>query len=149
MNIIHILLLIVILHIPYDKPNTVPGNTCSDPTEMAVSLVNGFAEREKFSEDRTDLGLEDMSPEDIQPLAALSDSEGVCDALNDKFAHFLDSEDDLYSYASYFAIDDKYIAVFTPRLPDDVSDQEVMVTGLSFLYILDGELNQIGGSAGF
>ena len=105
--------------------------------------------REKLSEYRSDLGLENVLIEDIQPLAALLDSEEVCDALNTKFAHFLVAEDDLYSYASYFIVANKYVAVFTPLLPDDVSDEEVMVTGLSFLYVLDDELNQIGGSAGF
>jgi hypothetical protein len=149
MNIFHVLALVLFLHISYVGSESTPDNTCVEPTEAAVSLANGFFEREKFSDERTDLGLGDVSPEDIQPLAALSDSEGVCAALNDKFAHFLVAEDDLYSYASYFTVEDKYIAVFTPRLPDDVSDEEVMVTGLSFLYILDGELNQVGGSAGF
>jgi hypothetical protein len=148
MHIIKALVVFVILNMISIDSDTSSTYMCDEPTDRAISLVNSFVEEESFSEDRSDLGLEDVSPEDIQPLAAVSGGGAICDTLSTKYSNFLHSESDVYSYASYFIVQDKYVAVFTPRLPDDVSDEEVMVTGLSILYILDDEFNQIIGFGG-
>jgi len=148
MYTIKILVYFTILSMASLESDKVSTYMCDEPTDRAVSLVNGFIEGESFSEDRSDLGLEDASPEDIQPLADVSGGGAICDTLNIKYSNFLQSESDVYSYASYFIVQGKYVVVFTPRLPDDVSDDEVMVTGLSILYILDDEFNQIIGFGG-
>jgi len=148
MYIIKTFLLLTILSMTFTESDRLSTYMCDEPTDKAVSLVNGFIEEESFSEDRLDLGLEEASPEDIQPLADVSGGDAICDTLNTKYSKLLQSESDVYSYGSYFIVQDKYIAVFTPRLPDDVSDEDVMVTGLSILYILDDEFNQIIGFGG-
>ena len=150
MNIIKMMIICVVLTTSYTTVlENSPNYSCAEPNAKAISIIENFIVEEKFSQERASTGLDNVSLEDIKPLDALSDSENICSVLNVKYEMFLDPEGDIYSYAYYFTIDDKYAAVFTPRLPDDASEEEVMVSGLSMLYILDGNLNQIGGVAGF
>ena len=149
MSIVKTIVLCMLLPVLHsDWSDKVSTYTCDEPTERGISLVTDFIQGESLSEARSGLGLEDLSPEDIQPLADLSGGKAICDILNTKYSNLLQSENDIYSYASYFIVQDKYVAVFTPRLPDDIPDEKVMVIGMSILYILDDEFNQIIGFGG-
>lgn len=72
MYIIKTFLLLTVLSMTFNESDRLSTYMCDEPTDKAVSLVNGFIEGESFSEDRSDLGLEEASPEDIQPLADVS-----------------------------------------------------------------------------
>jgi len=55
----------------------------------------------------------------------------------------------MFSRASYFAIEDVYVAVFTPLVPDDLDDEDVIASGLSIVKVVNADLNWITGYVRF
>ena len=99
-------------------------------------MVENFLTNPNLVDARQETGTTSLSVDQIQ---AVSDP-GVCQQLNDEFS----ASTDEYNLA-YFKIGDFYFA--TQILKQSENNNEVVV-GLSFIYILDSNLNFIKGYSG-
>ena len=126
------------------------ADPCPTPTDQGVGIVERLMYDEKFASYRAEADINHASVSDIRVLGTEPDDADTCDALNTQYQGFIDDpETGMFSHASYFAIEDVYVAVFTPRVPDDLDDEDVIASGLSIVKILDADLNRITGYAGF
>ena len=126
------------------------ADPCPTPTDQGVGIVERLMYDEKFASYRAEADIDHASVSDIRVLGTEPGDADTCDALNVQYATFLDDpQEQIFLHASYFAIEDVYVAVFTPRLPDDLADEDVIVSGLSLVKILDADLNRITGYAGY
>lgn len=126
------------------------ADPCPTPTNKAVGIVERLMYDEKFASDRAEADIDHASVSDIRVLGTEPGDTDICDALNVQYATFLDDpQEQIFLHASYFAVDNVYVAVFTPRVPDDLADEDVIVSGLSLVKILDADLNRITGYAGY
>ena len=120
---------------------------CPTPTDKAVGIVERLMDDEKFT---PEADIDEASVSDIRVLGTEPGDTDICDALNVQYATFVDDpQEQIFLHASYLAVDNVYVAVFTPRVPDDLSDEDVIVSGLSLVKILDADLNEITGYAGY
>lgn len=126
------------------------ADPCPTPTDYGVGFVERLINHEESASKRAEAGIDDASVSDIRVLGTEPDDADTCNALNTQYQKFIeDPETGMFSHASYFAIEDVYVAVFTPRVPDDLADEDIIASGLSFVEILDADLNEITGYAGY
>lgn len=109
---------------------------CPSGSDRAQSMVENFLTNPNLTDARQETGTTSLSVDQIQPV---SDPD-VCQQLNDEFSASIDE----YNLA-YFKIGDFYFA--TQILKQSENTNEVVV-GLSFIYILDSNLNFIKGYSG-
>ncbi|MFO8233341.1 MAG: hypothetical protein R6U20_11820 [Longimonas sp.] len=110
--------------------------TCPSGSDRAQSMVENFLTNPNLADARQETGTTSLSVDQIQ---SVSDPD-VCQQLNDEFSASIDG----YNLA-YFKIGDFYFA--SQILKQSENTNEVVV-GLSFIYILDGNLNFIKGYSG-
>ncbi|WP_040605760.1 hypothetical protein [Salisaeta longa] len=116
------------------KPSS--EDACPAGSQRAFAMVENFLTNPTLSDARQETGTTGLRPAQTQ----LVQDESTCHQLDGEFGDVTDE------YAvSYYKVGSFYFATQILKQPDDPN---IVASGLSFIYVLDSNLNFIKGYSG-
>jgi len=109
---------------------------CPEENSISEKMVENFLTNPNLSDLRLEVGVTNLSTTQIQVV----DNQNTCNTLDDEF----DSYKDKY-IVSYYQVGDFYFVTQILKQPNQV---DRVITGLSFIYVYDENLNFIKGYSG-